>query len=109
MRLSTLAPTLLLAACGLGHAADAPASVGLDLAKASGCLSCHAMAEKIVGPAFQDVASKYAGEKDAAATLAQSIRNGSSGKWSKRIPMPPHPNLSNADLATLSKWVLAQK
>lgn len=79
-----------------------------ELAKASGCYSCHATAEKVVGPAFSDVAAKYKDEKDAAAALAQSIQNGSKGKWG-RIPMPAHPSLSAADIKTLSTWVLTVK
>ena len=45
---------------------------------------------------------------DAAAALAQSIQNGSRGKWG-RVPMPGHPSLSQADLKTLAQWVLATK
>jgi cytochrome c len=71
-------------------------------------LSCHAKAEKIVGPAFVSIADKYKGDKDAAASLAQSIQNGSRGKWG-RVPMPVHPSLSQADLKTLAQWVLATK
>jgi cytochrome c len=78
------------------------------LAQSSGCLSCHAKAEKIVGPAFVSIADKYKGDKDAAASLAQSIQNGSRGKWG-RVPMPAHPSLSQADLKTLAQWVLATK
>ena len=88
------------------HALDAAAAV--DLAKASGCYSCHANGEKVVGPAFATIAEKYAGDKDAAATLAQSIQNGSKGKYG-RIPMPPHASLGQADLKLLSAWVLTIK
>jgi cytochrome c len=88
------------------HALDAAAAV--ELAKASGCYSCHANAEKVVGPAFATIAERYAGDKDAAATLAQSIQNGSKGKYG-RIPMPPHASLSPADLKLLSAWVLTIK
>lgn len=87
------------------HAADVAA---VELAKASGCYSCHANADKVVGPAFSAIAEKYAGDKDAAASLAQSIQNGSKGKWG-RIPMPGHPSLSAGDVKTLSTWVLTVK
>lgn len=83
-------------------------AAAIELAKASGCYSCHATAEKVVGPAFTDVAAKYKDEKDAAAALAQSIQNGSKGKWG-RIPMPAHPSLSAVDIKTLSTWVLTVK
>ena len=79
-----------------------------ELLQASGCMSCHAIDEKVVGPAFQAIAAKYAGQADAVDALTQSVRNGSRGKWG-RIPMPPHSSLSGDDLKKLSTWVLAQK
>ena len=79
-----------------------------ELLQASGCMSCHAIDEKVVGPAFQAIAAKYAGQSDAVDSLVQSIRNGSKGKWG-RMPMPPHSSLSGDDLKKLSTWVLAQK
>jgi len=88
---------------GVVHAAD-----GDTLLKDSGCLSCHAKAEKVVGPAFLSVADKYRSDKDAVATLVQSIQNGSKGKWG-RMPMPPHASISQDDLKTLARHVLAMK
>ena len=79
-----------------------------ELLKASGCMSCHGIDEKVVGPAFQAIAAKYAGQADAADTLAQSVRNGSRGKWG-RIPMPPHASLAADDLKTMTTWVMKQK
>ncbi len=79
-----------------------------ELARASGCISCHAAAEKIVGPAFQAISAKYAADKDAVDTLAQSIKNGSRNKWG-RIPMPAHASLSATELKELSIWVLSHK
>ncbi|MDD2728042.1 c-type cytochrome [Malikia sp.] len=96
-------------ALSAGMAAAAPdQSTFTPLMQANGCASCHSVNEKIVGPAFQTVAAKYAGDKDAAASLMQSIQNGSRGKWG-RIPMPAHPSLSQAELKELATWVLAQK
>jgi cytochrome c len=80
-------------------------AAALEMAKSNGCLSCHALDEKIVGPAYSKVAAKYRDDKDAAASLAQSIRNGSQGKWG-RIPMPAHGNMSNEDINFLARWVL---
>jgi cytochrome c len=62
----------------------------------------------VVGPAYASVAEKYKDDKDAVASLAQSIQNGSKGKWG-RIPMPPHPSMSAADIKTLAQWVLTIK
>jgi cytochrome c len=61
--------------------------------------------KKLVGPAFQDVAKKYAGQKDAEAALARSIKAGGSGKWGP-VPMPPQPTLSESEAQTLAAWVL---
>ena len=76
-----------------------------DLAKKNNCLACHAVDKKIVGPAYQDVAKKYAGQADAEATLAKNIKTGGSGKWGP-IPMPPQTQLSDAEAKTLAAWVL---
>lgn len=104
---SLSALVLTLAGAGVQAAAPDLAAVA-DMAKANGCYSCHSAAEKIVGPAFNSVAEKYAGDKDAVATLAQSIQMGSKGKWG-RAAMPAHSSLSAQDLKLLAAWVLAAK
>lgn len=98
---------VLTSALSLAGTARADAAIP-DLAKASGCTSCHAVDEKIVGPAFKKVAEKYAADKDAVDSISQSIRNGSSGKWG-RIPMPAHNSLSPEDIKTLATWVMGLK
>ena len=95
----------VLIAAGLVVAA-APAQANLDLAKKSNCMSCHAVDKKLVGPAFVDVAKKYAGDKDAAKMLAAKIKSGSKGVWGQ-IPMPPNANVKDADAEALAKWILA--
>jgi cytochrome c len=96
---------LLSGACHANGLSAADQAAAMALAKDSGCLSCHAMNEKVVGPAFSAVAEKYKGEAGAAASLVQSIQNGSKGKWG-RIPMPPHSSVSKEDLTKLANWVL---
>ncbi len=76
-----------------------------ELAKKNNCLACHGIDKKIVGPAYQDVAKKYAGQADAEATLAKNIKAGGSGKWGP-TPMPPQTRLSDADAKALAVWVL---
>lgn len=98
-------PTCVLALALL--AAPAWATTAADLAKASGCLSCHAGAEKLVGPSFVAISQRYQGDPQAVASLSQSIRNGSKGKWG-RAPMPGH-DLNPQELKTLSEWVLQFK
>ena len=66
------------------------------------------MDKKIVGPAYKDVAKKYAGQKGAEAMLMAKIKNGGSGVWGP-VPMTPHPSIPDADLRALAKWVLSLK
>ena len=88
----------------LALAAVPAAHANLDLAKKSACMACHAVEKKLVGPAYQDVAKKYAGDKDAVAKLTESIKKGGSGKWGP-VPMPAQAALSDADAKTLAAWV----
>jgi len=99
---------MLLAALLLGSVA-APAMANLALAQKDNCLSCHAVDHKVVGPAYKDVAKKYAGDKGAEAKLIAKVKAGGSGVWGP-IPMPPNsPAVSDADIKTLVKWVLSLK
>lgn len=95
--------SILIAA---GLVAASPAHANLDLAKKSNCTACHAVDKKMVGPAYIDVAKKYAGDKDAAKALVAKVKAGSKGVWGQ-IPMPPNPNLKDADAEALVKWILA--
>ena len=94
---------LVLAAAVL---AATPVFASKELATKNACLACHATDKKLVGPAYQEVSKKYAGQKDAEATLAKSIKAGGSGKWGP-VPMPPQAALSDADAKALADWVLA--
>ena len=84
--------TLALAAAGSANAQEA-------LAKSSGCLNCHAVDTKKMGPSFKDVAAKFKGKADAEATLVAQI-SGAKGH--------PAVKASPDDIKTLVKWVLAQ-
>ncbi len=98
---------MLLAALLLGAVA-APAMANQALAQKNNCLSCHAVDHKVVGPAYKDVAKKYAGDKGAEAKLIAKVKAGGSGVWGP-IPMPPNAQVSDADVKTLVKWILSQK
>jgi cytochrome c len=99
------APILALS-LGLAFGA-APALASQELAQKNACLACHAVDKKMIGPAFQDVAKKYAGQADAQAKLAASIKAGGAGKWGP-VPMPAQPQLSDADLQALAAWIAGQ-
>ena len=78
-----------------------------DLAKKNGCLGCHAVSQKIVGPSLTEVALKYKSQPDGVKKLAESIVKGSTGKWGA-IAMPAQPQLSPADALSLAGWVLSK-
>lgn len=95
-----------LALLGITTFPNAALSDGIvELAKTTGCYSCHADAEKVIGPSFVAIAEKYKNDKDAVVTLVQSIQYGSRGKWG-RIPMPPHSSLNASEMKALSEWVM---
>ena len=81
---------------------------GAALAKKSGCLICHSVDKKIVGPAYKDVAKKYKGNAAAAAMLEKKVSDGGSGTWGA-VPMPPNKGkVPEADIKTLVAWILSQ-
>jgi cytochrome c len=104
----TMKRILMVGMVAVSAFATQSAMANADLAKAKNCMACHAVANKLVGPAYKDVAAKYAGQKDAEAKLATKIMKGGSGVWGA-IPMPANPQVSEAEAKTLAKWVLAQK
>ena len=95
-----------LVAASVMTAVPAMASAGFDLAKKSNCLACHTADKKLVGPAYRDIAKKYAGDKGAEAKLIEKVKKGGSGVWGP-IPMPPNSLVKDADIKTLVKWILA--
>ena len=78
------------------------------LAATRHCMSCHTIERKMVGPAFKDVAKRYAGDREAVVRLSAKIRSGGSGVWGP-VVMPPSPNLSEDDARRLAAWVLSMK
>ena len=77
------------------------------LAQKSGCLACHSVDKKILGPSYKEVAAKYKGDKTAEARLIEKVKAGGSGAWGT-MPMPANsPRVKDADIKTLVQWVLA--
>ena len=91
---------LVTAAIALSALVAGPAFASKELAQKNNCLACHATDKKLVGPAYQEVAKKG----KSVAELAKSIKAGGSGKWGP-IPMPPQPQLSDADATALATWI----
>ncbi|PXW82287.1 cytochrome c [Nitrosomonas sp. Nm84] len=84
------------------------AQANADLAKSSGCLNCHTVETKLVGPALKEIAAKYAGQADASAYLADKIVKGSNGVWGP-IPMPPNAAVSPENAKVLADFILTLK
>jgi S-disulfanyl-L-cysteine oxidoreductase SoxD len=79
---------------------------GYAVAKTGGCMACHGVESRIVGPGFRDIVVKHRDRADAAAYLADRIRKGGSGVWGA-IPMPPQGQLTDEELAAVVKWLLS--
>jgi cytochrome c551/c552 len=73
-----------------------------------GCVACHDVEKKVVGPAFKDIAAKYHEQTGAGSYLGRQVKNGAVGVWG-RIPMPPQSDLPDTDLDAIIRWILASK
>jgi cytochrome c len=98
-------PAMLLA---LATAATAPAFANADLAQKKNCMACHAVDKKVVGPAYKEVAAKYAGQKDAVDKLAQKVVKGGAGVWGP-VPMPANAQVTEAEAKQLVQWIMTLK
>ena len=87
-------------------AVDDPAPPALKLAQASGCMGCHGINNKIVGPSYADVAVRYRGKHDAAGALVTRVLKGAEGIWGP-VAMPPQEEVSETNARTIVEWILA--
>lgn len=100
-----LLPAILIAIAAVG---SAPAFAQAELAQKKNCMACHAVDKKLVGPAYKDVAAKYAGDKDAVDKLAAKVLKGGAGVWGP-VPMPANPQVSEAEAKQLVAWIMTLK
>ena len=101
--------SLIISAAALALSIVLPAQASEELAKKHMCTTCHVVkGAKTIGPAYADVAKKYAGQKDAEAKLVEKVKKGGQGVWGQ-VPMPPNAAVPDADVKTLVKWVLSIK
>jgi cytochrome c len=76
------------------------------LAQKSGCLACHSVSQKVLGPSYKDIAAKYKGDKTAEAKMVEKVKKGGSGVWGP-IPMPANsPQVKDEDIKTIVQWIL---
>lgn len=88
-------------------AATAPTDP-LELARSYGCLVCHALDRKTIGPAWKDVAAKYRGDKGATAKLMDKVLKGGVGVWGT-VPMPPNPKPNEEQRRKIVRFILELK
>lgn len=98
-------PALLLLLAG---STATPAWAQTELALKRNCMACHQVDKKVLGPAFKDVAAKYAGQGDAADKLVVKVMKGGAGVWGN-VPMPSNPQVSEAEARQLVGWILTLK
>ena len=88
-----------LSVAGAAHA-------DLNLAQVQGCLGCHQVERKLVGPALKEVADRYRGDGEAEERLVRKVREGGKGNWGD-ILQPPNRTTSDADIRKLVRFILA--
>ena len=97
----------LIAASALFLAINAQAGDAKALAQQSGCLACHSIDKKVLGPSYKDVAAKYKGDKGAEAKMIAKVKAGGSGTWGP-MPMPANsPQVKDEDIKSIVQWILA--
>lgn len=98
------AAPLTVAATALGADFDR----GYALARQKGCLECHAIGWRDVGPSFSAIAQRYRFDAEGQKRLPYVIRGGSAGHWGDRFVMWPQVPLSDAEVKELVDWILSQ-
>ena len=79
-----------------------------ELYKTKNCFACHRIDRTTLGPSFRNIAAKYVKDKGAEAELTKKIREGGVGVWGP-VPMPPQPQVTEAEALTLARWILELK
>ena len=101
--------SLILSAALLAIGVTLPAQADEAMAKKYLCTTCHVIkGPKTIGPAYADVAKKYAGQKGIEAKLADKVKKGGTGVWGQ-TPMPPNAQVPDADIKALVHWILSIK
>ena len=106
--MKSITATWVVALCAMSAPSVKAAISDADAAKLTAkynCQACHTVETKLVGPAFRDVAKKYAAVPGAQALLEGKVKNGSTGSWGQ-IPMPPN-SVPAQDLTSLVQWIVA--
>ncbi len=98
----------IIALTAVGMLAAGHSAANEKLAQSSGCMTCHAIDKKGIGPSYKEVAAKYRGNKTAEANLVKKVKAGGSGVWGS-TPMPPNAHVKEDDIKAIVHWVLTLK
>jgi cytochrome c len=101
-----LSAAAAVALAGNAHGADAKAAEAL--AQQSGCLACHTVDKKLVGPGYKQIADRYRNDRGAEANLFKKVKEGGKGAWGD-IPMTPNAHVKDQDIKTIVQWILSIK
>ena len=99
-------PLVLMFSAGFLVSTQALAD-GAALARKSGCMACHTVDSRMVGPSFKEIAAKYKGDKEAAKTLARKVRTGGSGSFGSTPMLPAPASVSDDDIRKIVAWILS--
>jgi cytochrome c len=102
----TLFAAAAVALAANAHGADAKSAEAL--AQQSGCLACHTVDKKLVGPSYKEIADRYRKDKGAEANLLKKVKEGGKGVWGD-IPMTPNAHVKDQDIKTIVQWILSIK
>ena len=91
-----------------GLAAVSSAHANEKLAQSSGCMTCHGIDKKVIGPSYKEVAAKYRSDKSAEADLTKKVKAGGKGVWGE-TPMPPNAHVKDDDIKSIVQWILSLK
>jgi cytochrome c len=100
------AATAVAALAVPAHAADSKSAEAL--ARQSGCLACHTVDKKLVGPSYKEIADRYRKDKGAEANLFKKVKEGGKGVWGD-VPMTPNAHVKDQDIKTIVQWILSIK
>lgn len=92
----------------LGVLAAGNATASEKLAQSSGCMTCHSVDRKVIGPGYKEITAKYRNDKNAEANLVKKVKAGGSGVWGS-TPMPPNAHVKEDDIKAIVAWILTLK
>lgn len=92
----------------LGVLTSGSVAASEKLAQSSGCMTCHAIDRKVIGPSFKEIAAKYGSDKNAEANLVKKVKAGGAGVWGP-TPMPPNAHVKDEDIKSIVAWILTVK